>query len=225
MNNALILGGSSGLGLKIAERLQTGHTKVFVTGRTDPKHSDIIFIQSEVTNSLEFENLFNKIPGYIDTLVFSASYFQEGTLTDLSTEEIQTMLHLSLLQPVIVLRDLLRKQNSLKVLLSIGSTSQFVPQRIEPVYCAAKAGLAHFVNSMAKDGRIEKTLLAAPGGMNTPFWRKNPRSVPLLDPEWVAEQILLELQQPFTYRFIKIPRIFPSKIEVVETRTEDTLKK
>src|SRR3984957_9051056 len=53
---ALIVGGSSGLGLKLGHLLSEGH-QVFVTGRRDPKQKDVIFVPLELGGGNLAENL------------------------------------------------------------------------------------------------------------------------------------------------------------------------
>ncbi len=73
-------------------------------------------------------------------------------------------------------------------------------------------------NSVSFDERVGKVLVAGPAGMNTRFWEKNPRDMSnMLDPKWVAEQILDQYSGNFKYKFARILR-GPARVEVVETR-------
>jgi hypothetical protein len=73
-------------------------------------------------------------------------------------------------------------------------------------------------NSLSLDDRLGKVLVAGPAGMNTRFWEKSPRGAStMLDPSWVAKQVIKHLTGRFKYKFIRILRN-PSRVEVVEKR-------
>ena len=83
----------------------------------------------------------------------------------------------------------------------------------------AKAGAAHFSNAMAEDSRVAKVLVAGPAGMNIAFWDGIERDDfdKMLNPSWVADEVLKLRENDYKYRFAKIMRE-PARVEVVETR-------
>lgn len=219
--HALIIGGSSGLGLALAKQLADEGAKVIVTGRTDPKVKTITFKRFDLSApSLpkRLKTLLHDTPK-IDLFVYAAGYYQEGRITDLTETQIEEMLNVGARGLLYSVQALLEKQGTLDCLLVISSSSQWTPRKLEPVYNFVKAGAAHFANAMAEDGRIKKVLVDGQFGMQTGFWRnlKHPEWDKMLKPDWVAEQIRDQLAQDFTYRFIKIHRE-PPKVEEVETR-------
>lgn len=218
-SNALVVGGSSGLGFELACLL--GQRNVFTTGRRDPRkegHS-FSFLDLNSRNYLEDDltRLVARIPE-IDLLVYAAGFYQEGRISDLSDTNISDMAIVGLLAPAMLLRRILKKQNSLSGFIAITSTSQWTPRLGEPMYTAVKAGLGMLANSVSLDERVKKVLIAGPAGMRTSFWRHNPRDMQtMLDPKWVAEEILAIYAQDFSYQFIRILRE-PPRVEVVEMR-------
>jgi len=160
-------------------------------------------------------------------LILAAGFYQEGKLDDLKDGDIYMMLNVGLAGPTFVIKMILEQQKKLDNLVVITSSSQFTPRLMEPVYTAVKAGIAMLANSLSLDGRIGKTLVAAPAGMATPFWKGTDKDTKsMLDPDWVAEQILEQLKGDYKYRFIKLLRFSSGsggfvpvpKLEVVETR-------
>lgn len=219
--NALIVGGSSGLGIEVADLLGRDNYHVYITGRRKPKKENFsfLFLNLNVTLSLEWnlDKLMAHVPR-IDLLIYAAGFYQEGKISDLSDPDIIDMTTVGLLAPAMLLQRILQKQDSLPGFIAITSTSQWTPRLLEPVYTAVKAGLGMLANSVSLDERIGKVLVAGPAGMSTRFWEHSPRDMStMLDPKWVARQILDYYAQDFRYQFIRILRE-PARVEVVETR-------
>jgi NAD(P)-dependent dehydrogenase (short-subunit alcohol dehydrogenase family) len=215
----LVIGGTSGLGLEIAKRL-IKDGDVYITGRRDPKQHGLHFDALDLSApelSARVAALINRLPE-VTTLVYAAGYYQEGRVTDLDEAQIEDMLSVGTRGLVYTVRAVLAKQGKLDTLITITSTSQWTPRQKEPIYNLVKAGAAHFSHAMAEDGRVSKVLVTGPGGMNTPFWRNAARgdAHTLLDPIWVADQVM-ELQAgDYGYRFAKIMRN-PARVEIIET--------
>jgi NAD(P)-dependent dehydrogenase (short-subunit alcohol dehydrogenase family) len=219
MKRIVVIGGSSGLGLELAKRAQATGAEVHITGREDPQVDELAFHRLVLDTGdvlKQFNELYSAI-GHVDTLVVAAGFFQEGRVDDLSAGAIESMLAVGARAPIYGVRQLLQAQHQLAELLVITSTSQFVARVDEPIYNFVKAGTAHFTRAMAEDERIKKVLLVAPGGMKTKFWQDSGRDTSaMLDPGWVADQIVEAEKGEYRYRFIKIFRE-PKKVEEVET--------
>jgi short-subunit dehydrogenase len=218
--NTLIVGGTSGLGLELARKIQAGDNKVFITGRHDPNEPNLHF----ETFDLSAPELPKRIKEFVTglpefhTLIYAAGYFQEGRVTDLSDREIEEMINVCGRGLIYFMKTILEKQSKLSELVTITSTSQWTP-RNEPIYNFVKAGAGHFSNAMAEDGRVAKVLVAGPAGMKTPFWDGEKRDDldKMLDPTWVASEVMKLREGDYKYRFAKIMRQ-PNRVEVIETR-------
>jgi short-subunit dehydrogenase len=217
---ALIIGGSSGLGLELGFLLSSTHN-VVVTGRENPKDNRLnfqpvfLYPQTKFPSGLAWQVEKNV---KIDLLIYSVGFYQDGRIDELTDTNIDHMVNVGLLAPAKLLQRILKQQGILPGFIAITSTSQWTPRLCEPVYTAVKAGLGMLANSISKDDRVGKVLVAAPAGMNTKFWRNNPKDLSgMLDPKWVAEQILQRYDEKFKYRCMHILR-GPTRVEVVETR-------
>jgi NAD(P)-dependent dehydrogenase (short-subunit alcohol dehydrogenase family) len=217
---ALVIGGTSGLGLEIGKGLAGLGYEVLATGRRSVDEKDIRFEKFDLSG----EDLPSRIGKFvanlpeINSLVFSAGYFQEGLITDLSDDQIEEMIDVGGRSLIYFVREILIKQKKLDELITITSTSAWTPRRYEPIYNFVKAGEGHFSNSMAEDGRVGKVLVAGPAGMATNFWENSPRDMStMLDPGWVADQVLNLRKGEYHFRFAKIMRE-PARVEIVETR-------
>jgi short-subunit dehydrogenase len=219
--NTLIIGGTSGLGLEIAKKLSKEGSDVIVTGRRELKEPKLTYKQFDLAAPelvKRISEFVSSLPE-IDTFVYAAGYFQEGRVTDLSEEEIEEMINVGGRGLIYFVKAILNKQDSLDELITITSTSQWTPRQKEPIYNFAKAGAAHFSNGIAEDGRVKKVLVAGPAGMKTAFWEGVERTDldTMLDPAWVADEVMKLREATYKYRFAKIMRE-PARVEVIETR-------
>ena len=168
----LVVGGSSGLGLALAKELSDAGAEVIVTGRKDPKVKFARFHKFDLSAA----SLVVKIDKYVKTLpkinslFYVAGFYQYGTVTDLSPKQIEDMLSVGGRGLIYFARALLAKQGGFDELVTITSTSQWMPRKFEPIYNFIKAGEGQFSNGLAEDGRIKKVLVVGPSGMRTEFW-------------------------------------------------------
>jgi short-subunit dehydrogenase len=219
--NVLIVGGSSGLGLALAKELVDQKNQVIVTGRNDPKVGFAKFHKFDLSDS----NLPQKIEKYvatlpkIDALFYVAGFYQYGTVTDLSPKQIEEMLSVGGRGLIYFVRALLSKQGGFDELVTITSTSQWMPRKFEPIYNFIKAGEGQFSNGLAEDGRIKKVLVVGPSGMRTEFWDgvQHDEWDDFLDKQWVAQQIAKARKTKYQYKFIKILRQ-PARVEIADSR-------
>jgi short-subunit dehydrogenase len=218
---SLVVGGTSGLGLEIAKLLKKRGDEVIITGRKNPEIKGLQFQKLRLDTGQDLakniEAFVEALP-LIDTFVYSAGFYQEGTLTDLGDQDIARMLDVGMHAPIWFTRELLQNQGEIKELIAITSTAQFVPRDKEIIYGAVKAGFAQFVNSLSLDARVKKVLVAAPGGIKTKFWQATRTDTSTFnDPSWVAREIVDALRVNFGYALVKILRD-PARTEVIETR-------
>jgi short-subunit dehydrogenase len=218
---SLVIGGTSGLGLEIAKELLTEGDDVLVTGRRELNNPKIKYLSFDLTLAdlpKRTQELVKGLPK-ISKLVYAAGYFQEGRLTDLSEKQIEEMIDVGGRGLIYFTKAILEKQGELDELITITSTSQWTPRKLEPIYNFVKAGAAHFSNAMSEDGRISKVLVAGPAGMKTAFWEGVQRDDldKMLDPAWVAKEVIKLSKDSYKYRFAKILRE-PSRVEIIETR-------
>lgn len=219
--NTLIVGGSSGLGLALAKEFADQGDTVIVTGRTKPAIDFAEFKKLDLSQKNiagVIDKFVDSLP-QIDRLVYSAGFYQEGRVTDLSAEQIETMVQVAGTGLVYFMRAILNKQGKLSELITITSTSQWTPRKFESIYNFAKAAIGHFSNAMAEDGRVNKVLVVGPSGMRTKFWDgvKRDDLDKMLDKEWVAQEIMKARDDSYNYKFIQILRQ-PARVEEAEKR-------
>jgi short-subunit dehydrogenase len=218
--NVLIIGGTSGLGLEIAKQLSNNGDTVYITGRNNPWAQHVIYQKLDLNDkdlSKRLQEMLAHLPE-INLLVYAAGFYQQDTVTELQESQIEEMLNVCGRGLIYTMKYLLTKQGKLDNLVVVTSSSAYTPRKFEPVYNFVKAGEGHFANAMAEDERVGKVLNFAPSGMNTEFWENTQKNTTeMLDPVWVASQIILQLQELYKYRSVKALRQ-PTRIEVDESR-------
>lgn len=182
----LITGGTSGIGLELATQLlQRGNT-VIVTGR-DRKKLDaasrslpgVHVFQSDVSDPEAITTLrdavLERFPA-LDVLVNNAGIMrnlnlnQDRDLIDV-TREIET----NLCGPVRMVQSFLPHLKTRKdaLIVNVSSGLAFIPLPLSPVYCATKAAIHSFSQSLrAQLGGTGVTVIElAPPGVETPLFR------------------------------------------------------
>jgi len=223
--NILIVGGSSGVGKELASHyISDGHV-VCITGRKNPGLEGAYFQEFAITGrSDELGADMDRVLGNfskVNTLIYAAGYLQRGHINTLSDSDLQTMVNVTLLSPMMLVQRLkTRAASPLKVML-ITSSSQYTPRELEPAYCATKSGLGMLGASLVRDRGIGKVLVAAPSGIKTPFWDgADEDTETMLDAGWVADRIVELSGGMFKYKYAKILRN-PARVEIVECLNND----
>lgn len=231
---AWVIGGTSGLGLELAIRLSVTHD-VLVTGRSDHVPQDLpeflYYSPLDLTPEPDLlegaVNIRKFVSGRarVDTLVYAAGVYAEdpigrGTVGDVARIALEQAT-LSLVAPRLLVEHIVRNQGDLPAFIVITSTSQHTARSLEPSYAAGKAAEGMLAESISLDpeGRIGKTLVVAPGGMDTKFWRKRPDRMTgeMLDAGWVGDQGLDHLASMHSFKSLLVPRD-PPRVEVLKER-------
>lgn len=219
--NILIIGGTSGIGLELAKIYSSLGHAVFATGRKNLNVADVKYINFPISSNQDetirqADKLLSQIEK-INMVIYSAGFYQEGRINELSDSQITEMINVGLLAPALVIKRLKNNPGKPLEITLITSCSGYTPRELEPIYAAVKAGLGMLGASLSLDPELGKVLVAAPSGTRTHFWDKNKDTSKYLDPKWVAEQIIKLSSNQFKYCYAKILRN-PKRIEIVETR-------
>ncbi len=218
--NILIIGGSSGVGRKLAEHYVAEGHSVCITGRKNPQLSGTRFQSLNVTDrsgdlARDINRLVQEFPA-VNTLIYAAGYLQRGYINDLNDTALQTMVNIGLLAPMMLVQRLKANTRAPLKIMLITSSSQYTPRALEPAYCATKSGLGMLGASLVRDSDIGKVLVVAPSGINTPFWTGTDEDTStMLNSDWVADQIVSLSSGAFKYKFAKLLRK-PARTEIVE---------
>lgn len=216
---ALILGGTKGLGLEIAKHAEQRSIIPVIAGRSIlysknfPKTADTFPLDISHLNAIPIRlaAIRNSHP-HFDYIFWVAGVFERKPFWDMSFEAIERMTATHLLGPWKALQFILRTQAKPFHLVTIASVSSWRLRENEAIYCALKAAKAAFTRNLAveiiRDIPGSKVTLVNPAGMRTPFWSaSNQDTTGYMDPEAVAALIWEQVQnQSVNFSEIQILR-------------------
>lgn len=205
----LVTGGASGLGLAIAEAVNTAGGHAFVLDRQQVPGNQIPgylcdLLDSESTR-IGVMSAINEMAG-LDAVVTAAGIDACGPLEKVIEDDWERVIAVNLLGTVRTIRYALPAlRESRGRIITIASTLGLRALSEASAYCASKFGVVGFTRSLAAElkGDVGVSMLV-PGGMRTNFFNgRDPQYQPgpdaeLQQPEDVALAVLAMLQQPLT---------------------------
>ena len=182
----LITGGTSGIGLELARQLLAQGNDVIVTGRDQEKLDlaeralpDVRTIRSDVSDPSAIAALHADVLArfpHLDVLINNAGIMRNlnlnapRDLTDVTRE-----LDINLSGPIRMIQQFLPhlKTRNEAAIINVSSALAFVPLPLSPVYCAAKAAIHSFCQSLRIQlrGTSVTVIELAPPGVETPLYR------------------------------------------------------
>jgi uncharacterized protein len=210
---SVISGGTSGLGLEIAELLVKSGRNVLILGRNSDKLNNASDrLNKSVKNNLAIslncnigkEEDVKKVGDYITKNFLSVDYLFNNagmglfTKADTSTSMmIDRVLEANLIGMILLTSEILRLTPEYEELtiVNIMSTSALLGRAEETIYCAAKWGARGYTEALRTElkGTKRNIIAVYPGGMRTNFWDipgQNRDISSFMDPAEVAEKIV-----------------------------------
>lgn len=213
-NTVLITGGTSGIGYEFAAQLLKRSNTVIVTGRDQSRLEQarvslpgVHTFQSDVSDSkaipLLFESVISKFPS-LNVLINNAGIMRKINLLDRGNdlEDIGREIETDLTGMVRMVKQFLPHLTAQEfaAIVNISSGLAFVPLPIAPIYCAAKAGVHSFTQSLRvqlKHTRISVFELAPPI-TRTPLFTKDmdaPSSIRMMDVSKMVDQAIRGIEK------------------------------
>lgn len=161
-NTILITGGSSGLGLELANRLLAMGNTVIITGRDQTKLDQvqkrlpgIHAIQSDVSQPEAIQRLYEQVTGQfprLNMLVNNAGEMRKISLhnTSIGLLDITREIDVNLMGPIRMVQQFLPylKGQKTAAILNVTSGLALVPFPLSPIYGATKSGLHSYTQSL-----------------------------------------------------------------------------
>lgn len=178
-NTVLITGGTSGIGFEFAVQLLKLGNTVIITGRDQvrldaakKKLPTVHTIQSDAGDPQAIASLFETVVKQfpkLNVLINNAGFMRRINLHDQDNdlEDLNREIETNLSGPIRMVKQFLShlKMQESAAIMNVSSGLAFVPLPISPVYCAAKAGIHSFTQSLRvqlKHTRVKVFELAPP---------------------------------------------------------------
>jgi uncharacterized oxidoreductase len=187
----LVTGGSSGIGFAIAHALLAKGARIAIAGRRAAVVSDAVDALRKVGGSvtgiaadvstdegraLTLRQALDALGG-LDILVNNAGGVRAGRLEATSQSEIEAMLNVDLLAPILLTRATLPslRAGGDAMVVNVTSGIALIGAPFYATYAAAKAGLARFGEALRRELKGEgiHVLTVYPGGTDTPMMQTN----------------------------------------------------
>jgi uncharacterized oxidoreductase len=182
----LITGGTSGIGLELAKQLLVRDNVVIITGRDQGKLEatkrmlpGLHIFRSDVSDPAAVTALQLSVIGEfpaLDTLVNNAGIMRNLDLNrSRELQDVTREIDINLSGPIRMIQQFLPHLKSKKdaLIVNVSSGLAFVPMPLSPVYCATKAAMHSYTQSLRvqlADTRVTVIELAPPG-TETPLFR------------------------------------------------------
>jgi uncharacterized oxidoreductase len=182
----LITGGTSGIGLELAKHLLRRGNTVIVTGRDQEKLDaatqalpGVHTFKSDVSDPEAIAALHNRVLAQfptLDTLINNAGIMRNLNLNqDRDLNDVTHEIEINLSGPVRMVQKFLPhlKTRQGALIVNVSSGLAFIPLPLSPVYCATKAAIHSFTQSLRVqlDGTSVTVIELAPPAVETPLLR------------------------------------------------------
>jgi uncharacterized oxidoreductase len=183
-NTILITGGTSGIGLELARQLSKRQNTILVTGRDPNKLREIQDIlpgvhtyQSDVSDPAAITSLYQRVTNDFPSLNVLINNAGEMRMLSLNghngMQDIGREIDVDLLGPIRMVEQFLPflKTQRAAAIINTSSGLAFVPLPSAPIYCAAKAGIHSYTQSLRVQLRHTnvKVFELAPPSTRTPL--------------------------------------------------------
>ncbi|KAN0038777.1 hypothetical protein ACTA71_000967 [Dictyostelium dimigraforme] len=213
-------GGSNGIGKSLSKAFYEYGFKVYSTSRNLESMNDLNLmgintIRLDVKDKLSIESAVNEVirnEGKIDILINNAGVSSFNTWIDMPDEELEDVMQTNFIGAVRTTKEVAKHmiKERTGLIINIGSVAGFLPMPASGLYCASKASLHSFNDSL----RVElspfsiKVMLVMPGPLNSDIVSKIlPRFKDILsNPESPYHPIHKELlERPLTSIKNRVP--------------------
>lgn len=202
---ALVIGGSRGVGLQIAQEGLLRGMKTIVVARDLSKipkilQEKVVGIQADISSPMHFEHTIQAMMQDADHVFWVAGAYVRGKVWDTSDERVEWAVAMHQTIMVKFLKDFIRQRSFLAAgakeepkpftFSVVGSTSSFQMKQYEAIYAMAKAGQAAFLRQFAPELAEElpgsRVVLANSGRIasqadvpqkDSGGWRINPETI------------------------------------------------
>jgi uncharacterized protein len=204
MSVAIVVGGTSGLGAAMAEKLRGRGMEVVTVSRRD---------EADITGDASHEDTVARAVthaeslGDITLLVNCAGVGIFGAAGSYDEMDVRRIIDANLVAMILFCDELFpRFTRDGGTIVNVLSTAALVAKPHESVYCAAKWGARGYTDVLKAEakGTKARVISVAPGGMQTPFWSSEREG--FMEPGLIARVIVDALDAPVNVNHLVIER-------------------
>jgi len=227
MSKALVVGGSSGIGLAVVIELLNRHTEhIYILDKSVPCLEDI---PEEIRDQYQLNTSFTRIDLNdadfsvleefvdVDTLIITAGFGRIALFEDLSECEIKNLINVNELATIQIIRffyPIIKSEREFYCATLVSICGHIVSPFFS-VYGAAKAGLAMFIENvnteLAANGFSNRILDCSPGTVKGTAFRGERNQIPIITD--LANEILVRMYKKETLFIPQYDEIFKDVIE------------
>ncbi len=161
-NTILLTGGTSGIGLELAKQLLAAGNTVLITGRSEARLAEtrnacpalhtFICDQSDPSSITSTCEAISRAFPSLNVLINNAGIGRKLNLneTDRPLRELEDEIRTNLIGPIQIINQLLPllKRQKSATIVNVTSALAFVPLALKPIYCATKAAMHSYTQSL-----------------------------------------------------------------------------
>ena len=214
-NTVLITGGTSGLGLELAVQLLALNNIVIITGRdrtrldaAQKNFPKLHTLRSDVSNPKAIPLLFDEVTARfpaLNVLINNAGIMRKINLHDAGSglEDLSREIETNLVGPIQMVKQFLPhlRASEAAAIVNVSSGLAFIPFPLSPIYCASKAALHSYTQSLRvqlMNTNVKVFELVAPGAktpLNNIFETHEVDSRALMDPTKLVKAAIRGLEK------------------------------
>jgi len=217
-NTILITGGAGGIGYELTKQLTALGNTILITGRDQAKMDrakaafpKVHTFLSDVSDPKAIATLYEKVTKQfpeLNILINNAGIMREINVHDRAggLEDITREIEINLSGPIRMVKQFLPhlKTKSEAAIMNVSSGLAFVPLPISPVYCATKAGVHSFTESLRvqlKNTKVKVFDLAPPATQTELLGNFNPEDMKGVSIMKVEDMVKVAVKGMQTDRF------------------------
>jgi uncharacterized oxidoreductase len=234
-NTVLITGGGSGIGRALAEAFRARNNKVLITGRDANKLSAVVKAnpgiearELDVTDPAAIKSFARQVTNdfpALNVLINNAGIMRAEDLTSGETETAEATISTNLLGPIRLTAALLPQLLTAPraAVLTVASGLAFVPRSLAPTYCATKAAIHSYSQTLRvqlRNTSVQVIELVPPylqTELLNPSQATDPNAMPLAD--YISETMALLEANPDAEEIL-VQRVFFQRWAERENRYE-----
>lgn len=228
-NNILIVGGSTGIGLALANEAVKKYQKVTIIARKETSEIaevNINFLTQDFNNLELIRSTIQDInPNTIILCVAKGLY---GNILNLENDKIIDCIHTTYLSTIFWIKEAINVLPAKSKIAWISSLTATIPNNKWSIYASAKAGVEHFISSVRENAEQKEISITVcyPSCLATEFHEKAGAKTPkeAINPDEISEDLLKAIESRLKFWAAPLDREVINEIYQVRQNRQNKFK-